>query len=146
MTVFTSYFLRKVSGVVGESFLAVTTFVQKELVHSLVEHLQTPMNKRNKGNTNYLKNSQKSSRTVQNAETCVKLSLFQNNDLSYSYGIPHRVKCRAEAVNYLSRCPETHKMLKIVLSKLEFIKKISETVTPHKTLFQHKIGYVQHLT
>ena len=34
---------------------------------------------------------------------------------------------------------------KIILSKLIFIK-ISESVMPHQTLFQHQLGYVQHLT
>jgi len=54
--------------------------------------------------------------------TCaaVILSLFQENNLSNS--IPHRVKCRTEAVNILSRSLETCKMLKIILSKLKFIK------------------------
>jgi len=68
-----------------------------------------------------------------------KLSLFSDNDLSYS--IPHMVKCRREADN-LSRSIETCKMLKIILSKLKFIK-ISESVIPHQTLFQHRFGYAQ---
>jgi len=38
-TAFTCYFLRKVSWVIGKSFLAVFTFVWKVLVHSLAEHL-----------------------------------------------------------------------------------------------------------
>jgi len=40
---------------------------------------------------------------------------------------------------------ETSKMRKIMLSKLKFIK-ISESVMPHQTLFQHQLGHVQHLT
>ena len=66
-----------------------------------------------------------------------KLSLFPDNDLSYS--LPHRVKCRTETVSNLSRSIETCKMLKIILSKLKFIK-ISESVIPHQTLFQHQHG------
>jgi len=46
-TVFASYFLRKVSCVIGNSFLAVTTFVYKKLVHSLAEHFLTNVNKLN---------------------------------------------------------------------------------------------------
>ena len=38
-TAFTSYFLRKISWVIGKSFLAVSTFVYKELAHSLVNKL-----------------------------------------------------------------------------------------------------------
>jgi len=37
-TAFTSYFLRNVSWVIGKSFLTVSTFVWKELVHSLARH------------------------------------------------------------------------------------------------------------
>jgi len=53
--------------------------------------------------------------------TCVAviLSLLQENNLSNS--ILHRVKCRTEAVNHLSRSLETLKMLKNILSKLKFI-------------------------
>ena len=36
-TGFTSYFLQNVSWLIGKSFLAGSTFVQKELVHSLAE-------------------------------------------------------------------------------------------------------------
>jgi len=39
-----------------------------------------------------------------------------------SYSIPHRVKCRAEAVNNLSRSLETCNILKIILSQLKFKK------------------------
>ena len=49
-----------------------------------------------------------------------KLPLFPDNDLSYR--IPHRVKCRTEVVNNLSRSLETCKVLKNILSKLKFIK------------------------
>jgi len=49
----------------------------------------------------------------------VILSLLQENNLSNS--IPHRVKCRTEAVKHLSRSIETWKMLKIILSKLKLI-------------------------
>ena len=48
-----------------------------------------------------------------------RLSVLQENNLSNS--IPHRVKCRAEAVKHLSRSLETWKMLKIILSKLKFM-------------------------
>jgi len=48
----------------------------------------------------------------------VKLSLFQDYNLSYS--IPHRAKCRTEAVTNLSRSLETCKVPKNILS---FIKK-----------------------
>jgi len=81
----------------------------------------------------------------------VKLSLLQDNNLSYS--IPHRVKCRTEAVN--SPFLETCKMLKFLfLSKLKFIKisiRISDTtpnsvststwlcVTPNMKNSSHKI-------
>jgi len=50
----------------------------------------------------------------------VKLSLFQVNSSSYS--IPHTVKCRTVVINF-SRSLETWKMLKIISSKLKFIKK-----------------------
>jgi len=66
-TAFTSYFLRKVSLVMGISFISVSTFVWKELVHSLAEHFQTPVNKLNDVNINYLKIPKKTSRTAQNA-------------------------------------------------------------------------------
>jgi len=58
-----------------------------------------------------------------------KLSLFLDNDLSYS--IPHTVKCRTRAVNNLSRSRENCTMLKIILSKLKFIKnlRISDTTS-----------------
>jgi len=58
-----------------------------------------------------------------------KLSLFPDNDLSYS--IPHTVKCRTGAVNNLSRSGETCTMLKIILLKLKFIKnlRISDTTS-----------------
>jgi len=49
----------------------------------------------------------------------VKLSLFEDSDLSYS--IPHRLKCRTEAVNNPSRSLEICKMLNIILSKIKFI-------------------------
>jgi len=57
--------------------------------------------------------------------TCavVKLSLFQENNLSKS--IPHKAKCRTDAVNHLSRSPETWKILKIILSNLKFIKELN---------------------
>jgi len=51
----------------------------------------------------------------------VKLSLFQNNDLSYIV-YAHRVKCQTEKVNSLSRSLETCKIQKIILLKLKFIK------------------------
>jgi len=53
--------------------------------------------------------------------TCaaIMLSLLQENNLSNS--IPHRIKYWTEAVKHLSRSLETWKMLKIILSKLEFI-------------------------
>jgi len=41
---FTSYFLPRVLWVTGKSFPAVSTFVLRKLVHSLAEHLQTPLN------------------------------------------------------------------------------------------------------
>jgi len=58
-----------------------------------------------------------------------KLSLFPDNDLSCS--IPHTVKCRTGAVNNLSRSGETCTMLKVILSKLKFIKnlRISDTTS-----------------
>jgi len=46
-----------------------------------------------------------------------------------------------ETVNNLSRSMETCKMLKIILSKLK-LKKTSDSVIPHQTLFQHQLGYV----
>jgi len=46
-TAFTSCFLRKVSWVIGKSFQAVPTFFQKEVVHSLAVHFQTPLTKLN---------------------------------------------------------------------------------------------------
>ena len=53
--------------------------------------------------------------------TCAaeKFSLVQDNDFSNS--TPHRVECRT-GVNHLSRSLETWKLLKIILSKLKFIK------------------------
>jgi len=53
--------------------------------------------------------------------TCaaVKLSLFQNNDLSYSISIPDRVKYLTEVANNLSRSLETCKMAKTTLLKLK---------------------------
>jgi len=71
-----------------------------------------------------------------------KLSLFPDNDLSYS--IPHRVKCCTEAVNNLPWSIETWKMLKFILSKLKSIK-ISESVIPHQTLLRHQFDYVYRL-
>jgi len=59
--------------------------------------------------------------------------------------IPHKVKCRAEAVNNLSRSLETRKMLKIISLNLKFIE-ISESVILHQTLFQHQLGYVSYQT
>jgi len=59
--------------------------------------------------------------------------------------ISHRVKCRMEAVNNLSRPLESWKMLKISLSKQTLIK-ISESVIPHETLFQHQFGFFVQLT
>jgi len=53
-TAFTSFFLWMVPWVIGNLSLARYTFVQKELVHSLAEHL-TPVNKVNNLNVNYLK-------------------------------------------------------------------------------------------
>jgi len=53
----------------------------------------------------------------------------------------HTVKCQTEAVNNLSRSIETYKILKISCSKLEFIK-ISESVIPHQTLFQHQFAMI----
>jgi len=61
------------------------------------------------------------------------------NDLSYS--IPHEVKSQTEAVNNLLWSIETCKMLKIIVSKQKFTK-LSESVIPHQTLFQHQLGYV----
>jgi len=58
-TAFTSYFLRKISSVIGKSFLAVSAFVKKGLVHSLAELFQTQVNKPNKVNVNRLKISKK---------------------------------------------------------------------------------------
>jgi len=52
----------------------------------------------------------------------VKLSLFQDSDLSYS--MPRRVKCRTKAASHLSRSLETCNIPKIILSKLKFIKNI----------------------
>jgi len=72
--------------------------------------------------------------------TAVELSLFQDNDFSYS--IPHSVKCRTKVVNNLSRSLETCKMLKIILSRLKRIK-ILESVIPHQTVFQHQLSYVR---
>ena len=48
----------------GNSFLAVSTFVWKELVHSLAEHFQTPVNKANNVNVliTVFENSQKTAR------------------------------------------------------------------------------------
>jgi len=53
--------------------------------------------------------------------TCaaVILSLLQENNLSNS--IPHRGKCRTEAVKRLSRSLKTWKLLKIIFSKLKLI-------------------------
>jgi len=53
-TAFAPHFLRKLS-VIGKPFLAVSTFVQKKLVHSLAEHFQTTVNKLNNVNGNYEK-------------------------------------------------------------------------------------------
>ena len=53
----------------------------------------------------------------------------------------HRVKCRTEVVNNPTQSLETCKMLKTILSELKFVK-ISESVVPQQTLFQHEIGYV----
>jgi len=39
----------------GKSFLAASTFVSKELVHSLAEHFETPVNNLNNVNVNCLK-------------------------------------------------------------------------------------------
>jgi len=63
-TVFASYFLRKKIMRMGNSFLAVSTFVWKELVHSLAEHFQTPVNKANNVNVliTVFENSQKTAR------------------------------------------------------------------------------------
>jgi len=64
-TAFTSYFLRKVSWVIGKLFLAVCKFFQKKLVHSMSEHFQTPVNRLN--NLKLKSYSQKaSSRAAQN--------------------------------------------------------------------------------
>jgi len=49
----------------------------------------------------------------------VILPLLQENNFSNS--MPNRVKCRTEAVKYLSRSLENWKMLKIIFSKLKFI-------------------------
>ena len=58
---------------------------------------------------------------------------------SYCLKTTHKVKCRTDAVNNLSRSLENY-----------FIEaniyKISESVIPHHTLFQHQLGYLQHLT
>jgi len=45
--VFTSYFLQKVSWIIGKSFLAAVSsmLIQKELINLIAEHLQTPVNK-----------------------------------------------------------------------------------------------------
>ena len=70
-TAFTSYFLRKVSRAI--SFLAVSTFVQKELVHPLAEHFQTSVNKVNNFNVIYLripKNRRGSHRMRMSRSTC----------------------------------------------------------------------------
>jgi len=48
------------------SFLAVSTFVEKELVHSLAEHFKKPVKKLNNLNANYLK-IPKTSRAAPNA-------------------------------------------------------------------------------
>jgi len=58
------------------------------------------------------------------------LSLLQGNNLSNS--LPHRVKCRTEAVKHLSRSLETWNMLKIILSKLKLYK-LTVSVIPHQT-------------
>ena len=58
---------------------------------------------------------------------------FTTSDYYKKSLIPHRVKCRTEAVNNLSRPLETWKMLKLILSKRKLIK-ISESVLPHQTV------------
>jgi len=76
--------------------------------------------------------------------TCLIVGLYNQWLLKKSL-IPHRVKCRTEAVNNLSRPQETCKMLKIILSKRKLIK-ISESVVSHETLFQRPLGFAMHLT
>jgi len=57
---FSSYFLRKVVWViVSIPFLAVSTFVLKELVHSLAENFQTSVNELHIVNVNCLKSPKK---------------------------------------------------------------------------------------
>jgi len=59
LTALASCFLRKVSRVIGKSFLAISTFVLKEIVHSLAEHFQILVNKINNLHINYLKTPKK---------------------------------------------------------------------------------------
>jgi len=73
----------------------------------------------------------------------VKLSLFHDSHLTYS--ISHGVKCRTEADKNLSRSLETCKMLKIILSKLKFIKYQNQWHHT-KLCFNINLAYVQHLT
>jgi len=79
---------------------------------------------------------------------CLKTMTFltvYNQRLLEKSLIPHRVRCWTEAVNKLSRPLEIWKMIKIILSKRK-LTKISESVIPHQTLFQHQFGFAMHLT
>jgi len=51
-TASTSHFLRKVSWIVVKSFLSVSTFAWKDLVHLLAGRFQTPLYKLNNLNVN----------------------------------------------------------------------------------------------
>jgi len=73
--------------------------------------------------------------------TCaaVIIALSQENDLSNS--IPHRVKCRTEAVKHLFAVSRNLKNAKNYIIEAK-IYKLTESAIPHQTLFQHQLGYV----
>ena len=73
--------------------------------------------------------------------TCaaVILSLLQENLLSSS--IPRRIKSRTEAVKHLFAVSKNLKNAKNYFIEVK-IYKLTESVIPHQTLFQHQLGYV----
>ena len=80
----------------GKSFLAVSTFVSKELVHSLAEHFQIPANNLNNVNSNYLKIPKKhcGPHKMPSRTTCGPSLWAPDPDLSIS----SRKKCKSPSI------------------------------------------------
>jgi len=82
----------------------------------------------------------------------VKL-LFQDNDLSYSIQQAITTKITETTQGEMSDRSSYQPFgtsinlqnAKIILSKRKLIK-LSESVIPHQTLFQHQLGFAMHLT